>query len=38
MWRDHPFSQRSRAMERTVGVGVGGDRKGGWGKGEADKI
>ena len=27
MWRDHPFSQRNMATERTVGVGVGGDRE-----------
>ena len=27
MWRDHPFSQRNRKRVRTVGVGVGGDRK-----------
>ena len=27
MWRDHPFSQRNRTTERTVGVGLGGDRK-----------
>ena len=27
MWRDHPFSQRNMAIERTVGVGVGGDRE-----------
>ena len=35
MWRDHPFSQRNRKTERTVGVEVGGDRKvwrGGWTK------
>ena len=34
MWRDHPFSQRNRATEKTVGVGFGGDRKvgGGWTK------
>ena len=25
--RDHPFSQRNRTMERTVGVGNGSDRK-----------
>ena len=24
MWYDHPFSQRNRTTERTVGVGVGG--------------
>ena len=28
---DHPFSQRSRITEKTVGVGVGGDREVGWG-------
>ena len=29
MWCDHPFNQRNRTTERTVGVGVGvgGDRK-----------
>ena len=27
MWRDHPFSQRNRTTERTVGVGVGGDKE-----------
>ena len=26
MWSDHPFSQRNRTTERTVKVGVGGDR------------
>ena len=26
MWRDHPFSQRNRTIEKVVGVGVGGDR------------
>ena len=34
MWRDHLFSQRNRTVERTVGVGVEDDRKGGgvgWG-------
>ena len=33
MWRDHPFSQRNRTTERTVGMEVGGDRdvgRGGW--------
>ena len=36
MWRDHPFSQRNRTTEKTVGVGFGGDRKvrGGWTKSE----
>ena len=29
MWWDHPFSQRNKTTERTVGVGVGGDREGG---------
>ena len=33
MWRNHPFSHRNRTMERTVGVGVGGDREVGWGNG-----
>ena len=27
MWHDHPFSQRNRTTERTVGVEVGGDRE-----------
>ena len=27
MWRDHPFSQRNRTTERTVGVEVGGGRE-----------
>ena len=27
MWRDHPFSQRNRTIERTVGVGAGVDRE-----------
>ena len=31
MWPNHPFSHRNRTMERTVGVGVGGDRE--WGGG-----
>ena len=31
MWCEHPFSQRNRTTERTVGVRVGGDRK--WGRG-----
>ena len=33
MWRDHLFSQRNRTVERTVGVGVEDDRKGGGGLG-----
>ena len=32
MWWDHPFSQRNKAIERAVGVGVGGDRKDGGGE------
>ena len=36
MWRDHPFSQKNRTTERTVGVEVGGDREMGWGG--VDKI
>ena len=28
MWRDKPFSQRDKTTERTVGVGVGGERGG----------
>ena len=31
MLRNHPFSQRSKAIERSVGVMVGDDRNGGWG-------
>ena len=31
MWRNNPFSQRNKTIERAVGVGVGGDR-GGWTK------
>ena len=27
MWCDHPFSQRNRTTERTVGMRVGDDRK-----------
>ena len=27
MWRDHPFSQRNMATEKTVGAGGGGDRE-----------
>ena len=27
MWHDHPLSQRNRTTERTVKVGVGGDRE-----------
>ena len=27
MWRDHPFSQKNRTIERTVRVGDGGDRE-----------
>ena len=27
MWRDHPFSQRDRKAGKTVGVGVGDDRR-----------
>ena len=41
MWRDHPLSQRNRPTERTVGVGVGGDREvkeGGWTKLEKWKV
>ena len=37
MWRDHPFSQRNKATEWAVGVGVGDKREvmgggGGWTK------
>ena len=35
MWHDHPFSQRNRITERTVQVGVGGDKEVG---GVLDKI
>ena len=31
MWYDHPFSSRNMTTERTVKVGVGGDREVGWG-------
>ena len=34
MWRDHPFIQRNRTIERTLGVGVGGDRELGEGDGQ----
>ena len=27
MWHDHPFSQRNRITERTLGVEVGGDKE-----------
>ena len=27
MWCDHPFSQRNRTTERTVWVGVAGNRE-----------
>ena len=35
MWRDHPFSQRNKATEWAVGVGVGDKREvmGGGGEG-----
>ena len=36
MWCDHPFSQRNMTTERTVGVGVGGDKE--FGVRELDKI
>ena len=36
MWHDHPFSQRSKTTEKAVGVGLGVDRKEGWG-GEGEK-
>ena len=35
---NHPFSQRSRITEKTVGVGVGGDREVGWGGGVGQKL
>ena len=34
MWRDHPFSQRNRTMERTLGVGVAVNREVGGGSGQ----
>ena len=34
MWCDHPFSQRKRTTERTLGVEVGGDREVGGGCGQ----
>ena len=27
MWCVHPFNERNRTPERTVGVGAGGDRE-----------
>ena len=27
MWSDHPFNQRNRITERTVGVGIAGHRE-----------
>ena len=32
MWHNHPFSQRIKAIERVVRVGVGGNRKVGGGQ------
>ena len=32
MWHNHTSSQRNKKTERTVGVGVGGNRKGGIGQ------
>ena len=29
MWRNHPFSQRNKTIERAVGVGVEGNREDG---------
>ena len=39
MWNDHPFSQRNRTTQRTVGVEIGRDKEvgGGAGGGEVDK-
>ena len=38
-WRDHPFNQRNRTTEKTVGVGViGGREVGEGGEGKLDKI
>ena len=31
MWHDRPFSQRNKAKEKVVGVGVGGNRRQGRG-------
>ena len=31
MWHDHPFSQRNKATEGGVGVGVKSNREGGGG-------
>ena len=30
MWCDHLFNQRNKAMQRAVGLGVGGNKEGGW--------
>ena len=38
MWSDHPFSQRNRATERTVGIWVGGDREVGEGGGVGENL
>ena len=27
MWRNHPFNQRNRKIETTMGVGVGNDKE-----------
>ena len=34
MWRDHPFSQRNKTTERTLGVGVAVNREMGGGSGQ----
>ena len=38
MWHDHPFSQRNKSTEGTVGVRFGGDREKGGGGGGGGKI
>ena len=37
-WRDHPFNQRNRTTERTVGVGVRGGREVGGGGGQGARL
>ena len=36
MWHDHPFSQRNKSTEGTVGVRFGGDREKGGGGGVSE--
>ena len=38
MWHDHPFSQRNRTTERSVGLQVGGDREMGGGEGVGQNL